>query len=157
MNTSAAIAAIFNNMRALCTLLPERAPKQLMPVNASSAAAAMALVATYSSKRAKIRRENHGDCGHPASLRNQKQSPSIHERNGRIVRLAEIDVLAACRTGQTRRQFSPDECAAHRKRTAEHPDPENQERRVHAMRNLGGIRENSRAHDAAHHDHRGVK
>ncbi len=37
------MATIFNNMRALCTLLPARAPKQLMPVNVSSAAAATAL------------------------------------------------------------------------------------------------------------------
>ena len=43
MITSAAIAPIFSNMRALWTLLPARAPKQLIRVNVSSAAAAMAL------------------------------------------------------------------------------------------------------------------
>ena len=37
------MAPIFNNMRALCTLLPARTPKQLMPVSASSTAAAVAL------------------------------------------------------------------------------------------------------------------
>jgi hypothetical protein len=41
--TSPAIAAIRNNMKTLCTLLPARAPKQLMPVNTSSTVAAIAL------------------------------------------------------------------------------------------------------------------
>ena len=158
MITSAAIAPIFSNMRPLCTLLPARAPKQLMPVNVSSAAAAITLSfqATPVSA-AKVRGENHRDCGHAASLRNQKQSPSIHERDRRMVRVAQVDVLTAGRAGQTRRKFSPDECAAHREQPAKHPDAENQKRRVHAVRDLGRIRKNSRADDAAHHEHRRVK
>ena len=43
MMTSAAIAPIFSSMKALCTLLPARAPRQLMPVNIISATAAMTL------------------------------------------------------------------------------------------------------------------
>src|SRR5437762_10121893 len=41
--TSPAIAAILNNMKTLCTLLPARAPKQLIPVSPSSTAAAVTL------------------------------------------------------------------------------------------------------------------
>ena len=121
-------------------MLPARAPKQLMPVNVSSAAAAMALsFQAYACERAKVRGENHRDCGHAASLRNQKQSPSIHERDRRMIRVAQVDVLTAGRAGQTRREFSPDECAAHREQAAEHPDAENQKRRMHAVRDLGRI------------------
>src|SRR4029450_5239066 len=41
--TSPAIAAILNNMKRLCTLLPARAPRQLMPVSPSSTTAAITL------------------------------------------------------------------------------------------------------------------
>ena len=41
-STSPAIAAILNNMKTLCTLLPARTPRQLIPVSASSTAAAAA-------------------------------------------------------------------------------------------------------------------
>ena len=74
-----------------------------------------------------------------------------------MVRVAQVDVLTAGRAGQTRREFRPDECAAHREQPAEHPDAEDQERRVHAVRDLGGVGKNSRADDAAHDDHRRVK
>ena len=69
----------------------------------------------------------------------------------------KIHILAACRAGQTRGKLSPDERAAHREQAAEHPNAEDQKRRVDAVRYLGRISKNSRAHDAAHHDHRGVK
>ena len=41
--TSAAMAAVLVSMSALCTLLPARAPKQLIAVSPTSAAAAIAL------------------------------------------------------------------------------------------------------------------
>ncbi len=74
-----------------------------------------------------------------------------------MVRFAQIDVLTAGRAGQTRREFRPDERAAHREQAAEHPNAENQKWRMHAVRDLGRIGKNSRAYDAAHHDHRRVK
>ena len=74
-----------------------------------------------------------------------------------MVRVAQVDVLTAGRSGQTRREFRPDECAAHREQPAKHPDAENQERRMHAVRDLGRVGKNSRADDAPHHDHRRVK
>ena len=74
-----------------------------------------------------------------------------------MIRVAQIDVLTAGRAGQTRREFSPDECAAHREQPAKHPDAEDQKRRVNAVRYFGRIGKNSRAHDAAHYDHRRVK
>ena len=114
-------------------------------------------VPSYACERAKVRGENHRDCGHAASLRDQKQSPSIHERDRRMIRVAQVDVLTAGRARQTRREFSPDEGAAHREQATEYPDAQNQKRRVHSVRDLGRIGKNSRAHDAAHHDHRRVK
>src|SRR2546421_287302 len=77
--------------------------------------------------------------------------------NPMITRLAQVHVLPALRSGQAPGKLSPDKCAAHRDQTAEHPDAEDQERRVDAMRHLGRISKNSGAHDAAHHDHRGVE
>ncbi len=74
-----------------------------------------------------------------------------------MVRFAKIHVLATGRAGQARGELSPDECAAHREQPTEQPDAENQKRRVNAMRYLRGIGKNSYTHDAAHHDHRGVK
>ena len=44
--TSAAIARIFSTMRPLCTLLPDRTPKQLMIVSSASTATATMLSAT---------------------------------------------------------------------------------------------------------------
>src|SRR5207244_10656482 len=41
--TSPAIAAILNNMKTLCTLLPARAPRQLIPVSPNSTTAAITL------------------------------------------------------------------------------------------------------------------
>ncbi len=74
-----------------------------------------------------------------------------------MIRLAQVHVLTAGRAGQTGGEFRPDECAADREQPAEHPDAENQKRRMHAVSDLGRIGKNSRAHDAAHHDHRRVK
>ena len=78
----------------------------------------------------------------------EKQSPPIHESDRRMIRFAQIHILAACRAGQPRREFSPDECAAHREQAAEYPDAEDQKRRMHAVRDLGRIGEDSRAHYA---------
>ena len=73
-----------------------------------------------------------------------------------MICLTEIKILA---TGswQARGQLSPDERAAHRDKATEHPHAKNQERRVHAVRYLGRIGENSSADDAAHHNHDGVE
>src|SRR5215472_5891359 len=74
-----------------------------------------------------------------------------------MVRLAQVHVLPALHTGQTRGKLGPNECAAHRDKTAEHPNAEDQEGRVDAMRHFGRIREDSCAYDSAHHNHRGVE
>ena len=74
-----------------------------------------------------------------------------------MIRLAQRGVLTAGRAGQTRPKFSPDECAAHREQPAKHPNAEDQKRRMHAVRDLGRVGKDSRAHDAAHHDHGRVK
>src|SRR6266545_5200422 len=41
--------------------------------------------------------------------------------------------------------------------TRQAPRRLNQKRRMHAVRDFGRVRKNSRAHDTAHHDHRRVK
>ena len=74
-----------------------------------------------------------------------------------MIRLAQINVLAARRCGQSRRQLSPDKRATHRDQAAQNPDAQNQEWRMDAVRDLGRIREDSRPDDASHHDHRRVE
>src|ERR1700755_465953 len=54
-----------------------------------------AFVPSNACERAKVRSENHRDCGHTASLRDEKQSPSIYERDRRMIRFAQVDVLTA--------------------------------------------------------------
>ena len=116
-----------------------------------------AVIPIHPRERAKVRRKDHCHCGHAASLRDQKQSPAVHECDRRMIRLAQIDILAARRRGQTSGKLSPDKCAAHRDQPAQHPNAEDQKRCVDAVRHLGRIREDSRTHDAAHHNHCGIE
>jgi hypothetical protein len=74
-----------------------------------------------------------------------------------MVGLAQVHVLPALRSGQARRKLGPNKRAAHRDQATHRPDAEDKERRVYAVRHFGRIREDSRAHDPAHHDHRGVE
>src|SRR5438552_15747205 len=123
--TSPAIAAILNNMKTLCTLLPARAPRQLMPVSPSKYHSRdHAAVPSYSRKRAKVGRENDCHRSHTASLRHKKQSPPIHKSNRRMICLAQVQILATG-SGQTSCQFSPDKRAPHRENPAQHPNAEN--------------------------------
>ena len=101
--------------------------------------------------------ENHRDCGHAACLRDQEQSPSIHERDGGMIRFAQIHVLTARRARQTHRELRPDKCAAHCEQAAEYPNAEDQKWSMNAVRDLGRIGKNARAYYATHDDHRGVK
>src|SRR5438874_12896394 len=122
--TSPAIAAILNNMKTLCTLLPARAPRQLMPVSPSQHHSRdHAAVPSYSRKRAKVGRENDCHRSHPAGLRHKKQSPSIYKGNRRMICLAQVQILATG-SGQTSCQFSPDKRAPHGKNPAQHPNAE---------------------------------
>src|SRR2546430_6557392 len=73
-----------------------------------------------------------------------------------MIRLAQVKILAAC-SRETSGELGPDKCAAHCDDPAEHPTAEDQKRCMNAVRHRGRIGKNSRAHDAAHHDHRGVK
>jgi hypothetical protein len=73
-----------------------------------------------------------------------------------MISFAQVQILAA-RPWEPRRKFRPDERAEHRERPARQPNAENQRRRVYTQSDHIGIDENTRPHDPAHHDHRGVK
>ena len=85
-----------------------------------------ALVPSCAGERAKVRRENDRDRSHAAGLRDQEQSPSVHKCNRRMIRFAEIDILAARSGRQTRGKLGPDEGAAHRQQPAQHPHAKDQ-------------------------------
>ena len=74
-----------------------------------------------------------------------------------MIRLSEIDILAARGGGQARGELSPDKRAAHCEQTTDYPHAKYQKWRMHSVRYLGRIGENSRAYDAAHHEHGGIE
>src|SRR6266496_3352766 len=73
-----------------------------------------------------------------------------------MVCFAQVKILAAC-SRQTRGELGPDKRATHCHEAAQHPDAEDQKRRVNTMRHLRRIREDSSAYDTAHHNHDGVE
>ena len=74
-----------------------------------------------------------------------------------MVGVAQVNILAAFCGWQARGKLTPDKCSTHRDQAAHYPNAEDQERRVDAVRDLGRIREDSRAHDTTHHDHRRIE
>src|SRR6266480_4186549 len=73
-----------------------------------------------------------------------------------MISLAQVKILAAC-SRKTTGEFGPDKRAANREKPTQHPYSEDQKRRMNTVRHLGRIREDSRAHDAAHYDHDGIE
>src|SRR5437667_3784134 len=78
-----------------------------------------AVVPIRSRELPKIRRKDHCHRSHAAGLRDQKQSPSVHECHRRMICFAEIDVLATCR-GQECCKLSTDKSSAHHDTAAEY-------------------------------------
>src|SRR6266542_1024600 len=73
-----------------------------------------------------------------------------------MVSLAQVKILAAG-SRQTSGELGPDKRAAHHDKPTQHPDAEDQKRRVNAVRHFGRIREDSRTYDTAHHNHDGIE
>src|SRR5207247_10478122 len=80
-----------------------------------------AVVPIRSRELPKIRRKDHCHRSHAAGLRDEKQSPSVHECHRRMICFAEIAVLATCR-GQAGCKLSTDNSAAHSDTAAEDPE-----------------------------------
>ena len=158
MITSAAIAPIFfSSMRALWTLLPARAKTVDSGQCQQRGGCYGAFVPSYACERAKYA-ANHRDCGHAAGLRNQKQSPSIHEGGRRMIGFAQVDVLTTCCAGGRRVASSVQMNAPH---FASEP-PSTQRRESKMACACGALlrkdwRNSRRRDDPAHHDHRRVK
>ena len=57
-----------------------------------------------------ISRKGDRDCRHAAGLHHQQQRPSIQKRDGRMIRLAQVRILAA-EIRPEHRQLGIDECA----------------------------------------------
>jgi hypothetical protein len=155
--TRAAIAPDFSSIMALCTLLPARTPRQLMAVSPSSAAAAMARFAGFEARNlAIVFGEGDGYGGHPAGLGDQQQHPSINERHAGMVGFAQVEYWPP-ESGRRVASSAQMKRAGHGQCAADQPDAQNQERRVHLLRDHIGIDEDAGADDAAHHDHGGVE
>ena len=91
--------------------------------------------------------------GHSARLDDQKQGPAIEKGGKRPERIAKIGILSAHRRaprGQLCVNTAPRSAPG---QAAEHPDPDDQQRRVDVPRDLGRVDENARADDSAHDEH----
>ena len=92
----AEIAAIFSTIRALCTRLPVRTPRQLTMARIASTA-----TATGPGGRAtprdflEIGGEGHRHRGHASRLDDEQEHPAIEKRHSRVVGLAQVCVLPA--------------------------------------------------------------
>ena len=99
-------------------------------------------------------RDHHG---RGATRVNHKQChPAIKKSNRRMIGLAQVGVLAAY-PRHAIRKFRVDKRTHERDCASRNPRGKNQRRRMNNFSDDIGIDKDSRAYDAAHHDHRGVK
>ena len=151
------MAAIFKTISTLCTLLPERTPRQFTTVSSASVTEAMAQcgsVEPVSSRE--VSREGDGDRRHASRLHHEQQRPAVEERDRRVKRLSQVRVLPAD-LRPTRGQLRVDERARERNAAAQDPRELHHERRRNLPRHDGRVHKDARPDDAAHHYHRRVE
>ena len=100
--------------------------------------------------------ENNCRAGHAASLDDEQQRPAVKECDYRMIRIAQVGVLAA-NARPKHREFCVYERSDQRDGATEQPRAKNQHRRMQLARDDGWIYKNAGADDPAHHDHRGVE
>jgi hypothetical protein len=101
---------------------------------------------------AEIAREGDRHRRHSARLDDQQQGPAVKEGRHRPPGIAQIGILAA-NLRPARGELGIDEGAGDCDQAAGQPDPDDQQRRAHLPGHLGRIQEDTRADDAAHHQH----
>ncbi len=89
-----AMAADFNSISALCTLLPQRTPQAVDYGQRHQRGGGDRSVAPPAARNfAEVSRERYGDRGHPTRLRHQEEHPSINERHRRVIGHAEVKIV----------------------------------------------------------------
>src|SRR5207302_1739164 len=93
---------------------------------------------------------------HSARLNHEQQTPAVNKADQRMHGLAQINVLAAG-LRDLRRKLGIDERPRQCNQSADGPCSENQKWSMNLLSYYIRIREDARADDPAHHDHRRVE